>query len=311
MRRPFAAVAVLGTATAVLALAGCGSSTSPKQTNFKSLDAGTQAVVEQEAVTEVEANVSSFASFDPYAGFGFSRVAPFRGNGAIKMMGARGAHAPRFQSTDCSPAVSGDQTDADQDNIPANATATFSCTFTGGSETGTLSFSDPTPSTADLEYSANADLTINESGGSNGDLALTLSGTAALTQAPGTLTETGNSSLNAAITNAPNNQNGTVKFKANGTATYTYSGGTLVAFGDLPDGQFDLTGDWSYDVASPSLTINLSFHVTTPGGLQIKQACTSNFGHIDSGEIDIKFSDGTLVKAQYSGCPAQPSYTIS
>ena len=132
-----------------------------------------------------------------------------------------------------------------------------------------------------------------------------------MTQSPGTLSEAGNSAYDIKITNAPNEQDASLTLATNNNATYTYTGSDPTAFGVLRDGSFNLTGNWSYDVSSSPLTTNLSFSVSTPGGLSIKSSCPNNDGHIDSGEIDITFSDGTLVKAQYSGCPAAPSYTIS
>jgi hypothetical protein len=315
MRRSFAAVAVLGTANAVLLLAGCGSSTSPAQTNFKSLSTDEQAAFENDAVVEVQSNISSFVTFDPYSGFGFARVVPRRGAGLAQIVAAKNPR-PRFQTSGgCSPTVSGDVTDADGDNIPTNATATFNCTDTvsGGTitESGTLSFADPTPSTADLEFNSSVNLSLGENSSSNGDVALTLAGQSALTQSTGMLSETGNAAFNVNITNAPSNGNGSLKLTTNNTATYTYTGAELTSFGSLPDGTFDLSGNWSYNIKSSQLTANLSFTITTPGGLSIKSSCTNNNGSIDSGEIDIKFGDGTLVKATFTGCPATPSYTIS
>lgn len=316
MRRPLAAVAVLSTVAAVFSLVGCGSSTSPSQTPFKSLSAGEQSAVENEAVVEVESNISSFVSFDPYGGFGFGRVAPRRAAGLADMVAGKVAPRPRFQSSGgCSPTVTGDNTDADADGIPTNATATFACDLSSGgdsaTETGTLAFADPTPSTADLEYNANVNLALLEMSSSSGTLNLTLTGSSALTQSTGTLSEAGNTNLNLAITNAPSNGNGTLKLKANNNATYTYSGAQLTSFGNLPDGSFNLTGNWSYDINSPQFTANLSFSISTPGGLSIMGSCQNNSGHIQSGEIDIKFADGTLVKAQYTACPTSPSITVT
>ena len=315
MRRPFAAVAVLSAAAAALSLAGCGGSTSPSQTNFKSLTAGQQAAFENDATTEVESNISAFASFDPYGGFGFARVAPRRGAGLAQIIASK-AVRPRFQtSSSCQPAISGNTNDEDSDGIPDNATATFNCTDTSTgvsvTESGTLGFADPTPTTADLEYTSSVNLSINETGSTSGDASLTLAGQSALTQSTGLLSESGNATLSAAITNAPSNGNGTIKLTTNNTSTYAYSGATLTSFGTRPDGTFNLTGNWSYNVNSSQLTANLSFAVSTPGGLSIMASCTNNAGNIESGEIDIKFGDGTLVKATYSGCPAVPTYSIN
>ncbi|HZS62135.1 MAG TPA: hypothetical protein VFA43_22890 [Gemmatimonadaceae bacterium] len=316
MRRPFATVAVLGTATAVFSLVGCGGSTSPSQTNFKSLNAGQQAEFENEAVVEVESNISSFVNFDPYGGFGFARVAPRRGGALAQILAAKAAKRPRFQSSgSCDPTVSGTTTDEDSDNIPDNATATFNCNSsqsgTTVTESGTLSFTDPTPAVSDLEFNSTVNLSIGETGSTDGDLSLSLAGQSALTQSTGLLSDAGNATLNLALTNAPSNGNGTLKLQTQSSATYAFTGAQPVSFGSLPDGTFNLTGNWAYDIKSSTLTANLSFAISTPGGLVITSSCTSNGGNIESGEIDIKFGDGTLVKAVYSGCPVQPTYTIS
>jgi hypothetical protein len=315
MRRPFAAVAVSSVAVTVFSLAGCGSSTSPSSTSFKSLNTGEQVAFESDAVLEVESNISAFANFDPYSGFGFVRVAPRRGAGLARIVTGKVAQRPRFEYVSCQPAISGDTTDADDDAIPGNLTKTFGCdtTFTGGSqsESGTVSFADPTPSTADLEYTSSVNLTVTANSSSVGDASFSLKGQSAVTQSLTTLSEAGNSTFDVSITNAPNDQDGSVKLVTNSNATYDYVGGELTRFGALPDGTFGLVGNWSYVVNSSVSKANLSFLVTTPGGMTIKSSCVSNSGHIDSGEIDIKFSDGTLVKAQYASCPAQPSITVT
>ncbi len=316
MRRPFATVAVLGTATAVFSLVGCGGSTAPSQTAFKSLSSSEQTAVEDEAVVEVEANISSFANFNPTAGFAFAHAAPRRAAGLAQIVRGKISQRPRFQTSGtCNPVIAGDTSDADADGIPANASATFACDLSSqgdsSSETGSVTFGDPTPNTADVDYNATVNLTLAALSASSGDENVTLTAQSALTQTTGMLSEQGNTSANLAITNAPNNENGSLKLKTNSNTTYTYSGADLTSFGSLPDGSFNLTGNWSYDVNSPALTANLSFVISTPGGLSIKASCTNNDGRIDSGEIDIKFGDGTLVQATYSGCPTQPTYKIN
>jgi len=316
MRRPFAAVAVLGTATAVFSLAGCGSSTSPAQTSFKSLSSTQQASVEDEAVVEVEANISSFATFNPTSGLLFAKVASRRTAGAAQIVRGKIGPRPRFQTSGSCETVTGNNADGDADGVPVADTATLACgSSTSGdstSETGTVTFGDPTPNTADLEYNAGVNLTIAQLSASNGDENATLTAQSALTQATGMLSELNNSNLNLAITNAPNSSgNGSVKLKTNSNASYTYTGADPTSFGELPDGTFNLTGNWSFNVNSSQLTANLSFTISTPGGLSIMASCQNNDGHIDSGEIDIKFGDGTLVKAVYTACPSTPSITVS
>jgi len=191
------AVAVLSAAAAVLSLAGCGGSTSPSQTGFKSFNSGEQLVFEDDAVGEVESIVVSFAGFNPYSPVGFARVAPRRASALIRILPGEINQRPRFQTTGCQPTVSGDTTDADGDGIPVSATSTFDCdtTFTGGSqsETGTVSFADPTPNTADVEYDSDVNLTITQHTSSVGDANYALKSQNAVAQSPGTLSGASNS----------------------------------------------------------------------------------------------------------------------
>jgi len=315
MRRPFAAVAVLSTAAAVFSLAGCGSSsTAPNSTNFKSLSQAQQQEFESVAVTEVTANVSSLINLDPYGGFGFSRVAARRGGAMMQLISPK-SREPRFQGTGSCITTSGDQTDADGDGVPGNATSTWACVTALNpgvdSITGTLTIADPTPNTADLNYNANVNLTLGEHGTGNGDFDFVLTGQSSLTNTAGSISETGNGSFLVTISNSANG-NGSEKLTTNSTATYTYSGGILTSFGSLPAGTFNLNGNWSFVVTSTNLNANLSFQVSTPGGLSVDQTnCNNNASHIVSGEADIKFGDGTLVKASWTGCPAQPSVTVT
>jgi len=315
MRRPFAAVAVLSTAAAVFSLAGCGSSsTAPNATSFKSLTQAQQQQFETVAVTEVTANVSSLINLNPYSGFGFSRVAARRGGAMMQLISPK-SRGPRFQGSGSCITNSGDQTDADGDGVPGNATATWACVTALNpgvdSISGTLTIADPTANTADLDYNANVNLALAEHGTSNGDLGFVLKGQSQLTNTAGSISESGNGSFLVTIANSASG-NGSEKLTTNSTVTYTYSGGLLTSFGSLPAGTFNINGNWSFVVTSTNLNANLSFQVSTPGGLAVDQTnCNNNDGHVVSGEADIKFGDGTLVKAVWSGCPATPSVTIS
>jgi hypothetical protein len=314
MRRPFAAVAVLSTAAAVLALAGCGSSsTSPSQTNFKSLPAAEQTAFEQSAVTEVEASVLSFTSTDPTSLFFFNKVASKRFTGGMRMAGSK--TTPRFQNTSCS-SETGNTNDEDQDGVVDADSVTFACTDTASGETitenGFFSWGDPTPTTADLEINDGANLQLGVTGSTDGNINLSLVGTAAITQTSSTLNLAGNWSIDETLANNPQNENGTFKLSADENATWTWTGSAPTYFGTLESGTVSLTGNWSYDINTTNTTVNLAFSVSTPTVLTIdRQNCTTNDSGIVSGEVDIKFNDGTVVKAVWSGCPAQPSITVT
>jgi VCBS repeat-containing protein len=314
MRRPFAAVAVLSAAAAVLALAGCGSSsTSPSQTNFKSLPQAEQTAFEQSAVTEVEASVLSFTSTDPTSLFFFNKVASKRFTGGMRMAGSK--TTPRFQNTSCSN-ESGNSNDEDQDGVVDADSVTFACTDTASGETitenGFFSWGDPTPTTADLEINDAANLQLGVTGSTDGNINLSLVGNAAITQTSSTLNLAGNWAIDETLANNPQNENGTFKLSADENATWTWTGSAPTYFGTLTAGTVSLTGNWSYDINTTNTTVNLAFSVSTPTVLTIdSQNCTTNDSGIVSGEVDIKFNDGTVVKAVWSGCPAQPSITVT
>jgi hypothetical protein len=315
MHRPFAAVAVLSAAAAVLALAGCGSSsTSPSQTNFKSLPAAEQAAFEQSAVQEVEASVLSFTSTDPTSLFFFNKVASKRFTGGLRMAGSK--TTPRFQNSQSCSTESGNANDEDQDGVVDADSITFACTDTASGETitenGFFSWGDPTPNTADLEINDAANLQLALTGSTDGNISLSLVGNAAITQTSSTLNLQGTWAIDETLANNPQNQNGTFKLGANENATFTWTGSAPTYFGTLTAGTVNLSGNWSYDINTTQTTVNLAFSVSTPTVLTIdEQNCTTNSSGIVSGELDIKFADGTLVKAVWTGCPAQPSYTVT
>jgi hypothetical protein len=316
MRRQFAAVAVLSTAAAVLSLAGCGgsSSTNPSSSDsFKNLPAAEQQTFETAAVDEITADISSFTSLSPLSGLFFEKVAPNRLNGALRMARVK-AKAPRFQNTDCA-AESGDLTDPDNDGVVNADTTTFNCNETSSGETitesGFFAFGDPTPNTTDLDISDAANLVLGITGGTDGNINLTLDGSATINQGTSSLTLQGDWNINEQLANNPQGYNGTFKLGANETATYSFTGTAPTTFGTLPEpGQFSLSGSWTYAINTTSENINLSFTVSTPTPLTI-DGCAGNPQGVDSGEVDIKFADGTLVKAVWTSCPSTPSITVT
>jgi hypothetical protein len=316
MRRQFAAFAVLGTAVAVLSLVGCGgdSGTSPKATNFKSLPAGEQQAFEQSAVQEVEASVLSFTSEDPEALFLFNKVATKRIAGAVRVASKT---TPRFQSNFSTCITEGNFTDTDGDGVPdADSTIYNNCVDTTSdgliSENGFFAISDPTPTTADLDVNDAANLTFGISGATDGNVALALVGNSTITEGSSSLNLQGTWSIGETLANNPQNENGSVKLSANENATFTWTGSTPTFFGDLSQGTVSLSGNWSYDINLTNESVNLAFSVSTPTIITVDHSgCTNNDAGIVSGEVDIKFADGTLVKASWSGCPVTPTYTVT
>lgn len=318
MRRQSGAVALLGTAVAVLSLAACGGSSGTSPSNnvsFKSLSSQQQTAFENEAVAEVEANLLSFTSFDSFDALGFQKVVAHRGNAMFQVLGKK-AHAPRFQSNQSCATENPANPTYNSFGIPDTLTITLNCneTVDGVTDvaTGTVAYGDPNPSNPGLNYDLGYNLTLAETGSTDGDLNLTLQGTTDVTESGNTLTAAATAALNASITNS-STDNGTFKLNASDNATYAANSALPTYFGQsLPAGTFNISGNWSYDVTSTNLNANFSFSVSTPnGGLSIDPTCVNNPSNVVSGEADIKFSDGTLVKVQWSQCPASPTITVS
>jgi hypothetical protein len=319
MHRPFAAVAVLSAAAAILALAGCGSSTptGSQVTSFKSLPAADQAAISTSVANEVAASVASFSSFDPYSVGFFNRVVSHKAalRSALHASIAQ-ERGPRFQSSSCTPTESpANPVDEDGDGVADADTLTYGCTIAANPGSDSIAYniviSDPTPQTADLDYNAAVTLFLSEIGGSAGNDQFTYGGSGSATETPGLITQQGNWTLTGTISNAPNNTNGSVKFVESDTATYAYTGAFLTSFGqNFPAGTFNLSGNWTWNITSSSLNGSLSFTLTTPGGLNIQPGCGST-SSIESGTLVIAFSDGTKVTATWANCQETPSFTTT
>jgi hypothetical protein len=257
------------------------------------------------AVQEVESDVESFTSLSSLTGF-FDRVVPKRVAAVRAMHNAKG---PRFQTNSCI-SFTGNQNDEDQDGVPDADTVSYNCNDSTSVITGFFSYADPTPRTADVDVNYAANLSIAITSGSV-DEALTLTGSSSVTQASGAIDEQGNWALNDVVTNNGDGDNGTYKLTASENATYTYGGAALTSFGNLPPGSFSLAGNWSYVLHLTNANVNLAFSISTPTALRINTSTCGNEAGIESGEVDIKFADGTLVTVVWSGCPLQPSITVS
>lgn len=318
MRRQSLVIAVFSSAVAVLSLAACGGSSGTAPSNnvsFKSLTSAQQTSFEDEAVAEVQANILSFTSFDSFDALGFQKVVAVRGNAAFQVLG-KTAHAPRFQSNQSCATENPANPTFNSFGIPDTLTITLNCSGTVDSVTevisGTVAYGDPNPSSPGLNYDLGYNLTLSESGSSNGDFNVTLQGSNDVTESGNTLTDAATVALDATITNN-STENGTFKLNATDNATYAANSALPTYFGEtLPAGTFNMSGNWSYDVNQPSLNANFSFSVSTPnGGLSVDPTCTNNPSNVVSGEADIKFSDGTLVKIQWSQCPTTPTITVT
>jgi hypothetical protein len=284
---------VLAAGVCVSALAACSSSTGNK----------TSGTLPPKAVqTEVAASVASSISSEitamttistsPFLAL-FNRVSPGGDVPAInlaKLLTKRGGTHIR-QGTDC-PAVTPAQiVDTDGDGIPDSIAETWGtdCADTSGGEifaiSGSLSFSDPTPTTPDLAYNANiSNFEIQESG-SQAALTLSINGTLGVTETLSSIGVSANYTYNFAETSP---QTVTEAITEKLTATYSFPAtASLLTEADaapLPPGTFNLSGQESFTVNGT----NYTFTVSTPTPLTV-DVSTCPTGPT-SGVVTVSFS---------------------
>jgi hypothetical protein len=323
MRRILSVVAAVGSGVAVLALAGCSSSsaTKPKSTtSYLSLTTAQQRRLDSSVVSQVEASVGSMVNFNVY-GSSFGGLAgdvvkyPIaRALGALKAVGGR--VAPRNVSQ-CTTETPANPTDTDGDGVPDTATFTYACSSsTSGSSfslNGSVTFGDPTPTTADIAYQSGIALAVGLSDSSASD-SLSVTGATTVSETQGQISQNGNVTLGVDVIRDTSGNTGTASLVTHDTATYAYSGPFLTSVNNpLPAGTFNLTGNWTWTFKTTNLNANLSFAVSTPnGGLSVDPVnCTTNTAGIVSGTVQVTFSGSTVVTAVWAGCPATPTITTS
>jgi hypothetical protein len=267
-------------AALALAVCACSDSTSSSSGGLSATDAGDISVAESD---EVEQSLSAMT-----APAGLAAEAPT---------------APGCATVD-------DETDADNDLQPDNATYTFAlpaCHFTGfrgGSldVTGTINLRDLTPSAPDLAVVAT--LTDFTFAFTSPDQARTYS---AVRNGTRTLTgNAGSASLSNQVTvvrSRPNRADATVVH--NLLLTFTPAAGESLAFGQpLPNGTFERTGSFTWSRGGRSLT----FTVTTVAPIVWDASCTTD-RKISSGETHATLEDGSYVKTVWTGCGVDPTRT--
>jgi hypothetical protein len=200
------------------------------------------------------------------------------------------------------------QTDTDGDLAPDQAVYTFAlpaCSFTGfrgGSLeiTGTITLTDPTPTTADLAVTAtladfqfkftNPDATRTYTALRNGTRTLTGNAQGAALSNQVTVVRTAPGRLDATVTH-------------NLLLTFTPATGQSLAFGQpLPDGTFTRTGTFTWTRGDASRT----FTVTTVTPLVWDSSCSTD-RKIASGEIHATLSSGGYIKTVWTGCGVDPT----
>jgi hypothetical protein len=307
-------VRMLAAGACVSALAACSSSTGNK----------TSGTLPPKAVqTEVAASVASSISSEitamttistsPFLAL-FNRVSPGGDVPAInlaKLLTKRGGIHIR-EGTDCPALTPPDPVDSDNDGIPDSFTEAWGsdCADTSGGEifslSGSLSISDPTPTTPDLAYNANiSNFEIQESG-STADLTLSINGTLGVTETLSSIGVSANYTYNFAET-SPQTLTEAITEKL--TATYSFPAtSALLTEADanpLPAGTFNLSGNESFTVNNNTY----SFSVSTPTPLTVDvSACPTG---PTSGVVTVSFSgsggSGT-VTITWTACN---TYTIS
>ncbi len=324
MRRILSVVAVVGSGTAVLALAACGGSSATKPTSsatsYSSLTTAQQRQLSSSVVSQVEASVSAMVNANVYgSSFGglagdVVRYPVTRALGALTAVGSR--VAPRDLSQ-CTTTTPGSPTDTDGDGVPDTATYTYACSnsASGSSTTlnGSVTFGDPTLTAADIAYQSGIDLTVGLSDSST-SASLSVTGATTVGEIQGLISQTANITLGVDVTRNTSGNTGTASLVANDTATYAYSGPFLTSVNNpVPAGTFNLTGNWTWTFKTTNLNTNLSFAVSTPnGGLSVDRVhCTANTAGIVSGTVKVTFSGGTVVTAVWAACPATPTITTS
>jgi hypothetical protein len=194
-------------------------------------------------------------------------------------------------------------TDSDEDGVPDDVTETYTtdnCTDNSSgmlSLSGSFEISDPTASTADLDYDSNIGHFVLHASGTSGsqrfDLSLGLGGTLDIAETVGAITENDHYYLTVNET-APQQVKDSVN--ANLTATYTFPAETLLVEGQpLPAGTFSANGTESF--TRGKATYSFSLETTTP--LSVDPNCVSG---VTVGEVTLTFGNSGSVHITWTSC---------
>lgn len=235
-----------------------------------------------------------------FGGFG---IAPSRAR--AKLAGRGGTRAFDF-GPNC-PALSPlTPTDSDNDDVPDNVTETFNvsgCTdaANGATLSGSASFSDPTTSTADLDFQARIDNIVGTVDGDGVNGRLAAGGTASVAEMRGQVAYQGDWSITFAET-APRTFDDSLA--ENITATFEYGGAALLTDKDsLLPGTRQVGGT----VFFTSGANTYAFTLATPTALTVDPTCDTD---ITAGVVQISFTGAASGSETitWTGCGA---YTVS
>jgi len=203
----------------------------------------------------------------------------------------------------CVTTVPASPADQDGDGIPDTlvTAAAPNCTLVSDSLTltvsGSLTLGDPTPTTADADYTTTIDnFVIGLTSGSN-TASISLNGTADVSETTGLLTESNQLTLGLS---ASGSETLNATYAQNWMAMFAFSGPQLTGSTSLPAGSLSITGTTNYTGAGKSFALA----ITTPTALTFDPSC-STASQITSGTVKAVFSGtsgSAFVTLTWSGC---------
>ncbi|MBA2628254.1 MAG: hypothetical protein H0U85_09585 [Gemmatimonadales bacterium] len=202
--------------------------------------------------------------------------------------------------------------DADNDGAPDNAVLTFALPachfdgFRGGSLelTGTITVSDPTPSSADFAFhSLLTDFTFKATNAQNESFTAVRNGTRDLTGNGAGLTLANNVTTVRTASGRPSMQ-----VVHNLQFSFTPAAGSTLARGaPLPSGTISEAGTLTFTRGTESRT----FTVSTPTPLEYDASCSGpRRARIRAGEVHWTLASGGYVRVVWTACGARPTRTF-
>ena len=204
--------------------------------------------------------------------------------------------------------ISGDVADADQDNIPNDATLTFNCTTTSlgltSTLTGTMSVTDDQPTAIAWAFTGSQalDATVTDQRGDN--ITVTTSGQLTATQQTNVFGLERAATVTTTVTDA-RGQSVSVDETADWNVTFTpqatWSPGQVVVTGDL-----DAQGSWNVVVGDNSAAAAIA----TTATLALDPACDTR---VTGGAVEATWASGAhtaVLDVEWVGC-GQSNITFS
>lgn len=198
--------------------------------------------------------------------------------------------------------LTGDTTDTDQDNIPADATLTFNCSQTRlgftGTETGTETIMDTQPTAIAWAFSGTADLQSSLTGPAGASITAAWTGSLVATQ--GSATGPFNLARMLDVTTvakSATNVSTTVFETANWTLTFTPTA-TWTPGGVVVDGTLSASGSWDVTVGNSAASATIA--TGTP--LAIDPTCATR---VTAGVITATYEGAGLthtITVTWTGC---------